>query len=199
MGSYIQDYLEEKDCKPTEHLVDGGYLSAAYLEASERLGIEVIGPTPQTSHWQSKVKEGITMDQFELYWEQHYAQCPAGKRSISWRKVQKSGVSAIQVRFAKHDCQGCPLRNKCTRSQTSGRTLQLKGQKTHELLAKMRLKSKDPETMQRYQMRSGIESTISGGRVAVEQRITLGSQYTIQSSQVSSKVSRLWGSRRGRK
>ena len=40
---------------------------------------------------------------------------------------------------------------------------------------------------------------IEGGRVAVEQRITLGSQYTIQSSQVSSKVSRLWGSRRGRK
>ena len=163
MGSYIQDYLEEKDCKPTEHLVDGGYLSAAYLEASERLGIEVIGPTPQTSHWQSKVEAGVTTDQFEIYWEQHYAQCPAGKRSISWRKVQKSGVSAIQVRFAKHDCQGCPLRDKCTRSQTSGRTLQLKEQKTHELLAKMRLKSKDPETLQRYQKRSGIESTISQG------------------------------------
>ena len=163
MGSYIQDYLEEKDCTPTAHLVDGGYLSAAYFEASERLGIEVIGPTPQTSDWQSKVKEGITMDQFELYWEQHYAQCPAGKRSISWRNVQKSGVSAIQVRFAKHDCQGCPLRDKCTRSQTSGRTLQLKEQKTQELLAKMRLKSKDPETLQRYQLRSGIESTISQG------------------------------------
>ena len=163
MGSYIQDDLEAKDCKPTEHLVDGGYLSAAYLEASERLGIEVIGPIPQTSDWQSKVEGGITMDQFEVDWEQHYAQCPAEKRSISWRSTKKSGVEIIQVRFAKHDCQGCPLQYQCTRSRTSGRTLQLKEQKTHELLAKMRLKSKDPETLQRYQMRSGIESTISQG------------------------------------
>ena len=136
-------------------------LSAAYLEASKRLGIEVIGPTPQTSHWQSKVEGGITTDQFEICWEQQYAQCPAGKRSISWRNTQKNEMEIIQVRFAKHDCQGCPLRDNCTRSQTSGRTLQLKERKTHELLARMRLRSKDPGAMQRYQLRSGIESTIS--------------------------------------
>jgi|GEM_PF-2542337 len=38
-----------------------------------------------------------------------------------------------------------------------------------------------------------------GVQTAVEQKKTLGSQYTIQSSQVNSKVSRLSGSRRGRK
>ena len=42
MGSLIQDYLEEQDLKPTEHLVDGGYISAEYLLHSENMGIEVL-------------------------------------------------------------------------------------------------------------------------------------------------------------
>ena len=69
MGSLIQDYLQEQDLKPSEHLVDGGYvldrtarleqngtyracsltgpvrISAEYLlHSSENMDIEVLGP-----------------------------------------------------------------------------------------------------------------------------------------------------------
>ena len=89
MGSLIQDYLEEHDLKPTEHLVDGGYVSAEYLLHSENMGIEVIGPPMPTSDWQSRVEGGLSLEHFQIDWDQKYAQCPAGKRSIRWLETQK--------------------------------------------------------------------------------------------------------------
>ena len=159
----IQEYLDERNLKPAEHFIDGGYISAKSFVDSEEMGIEVVGPISEISNWQSKVERGLTADQFRIDWEQAYVECPAGKRSISWRDSIKDGKPVINVRFGKLDCQGCLFRERCTRSKTAGRTLQLKEQKTHELMARMRLKSKESNMKQRYQIRSGIESTISQG------------------------------------
>ena len=163
MGSLIQDYLEEHDLKPTEHLVDGGYVSAEYLLHSENMGIEVLGPPMPTSQWQSQVEGGLSLEHFYIDWDHKYAQCPAGKRSISWHEAQKEGKSIAKVQFSQMDCRDCALRTKCTKSKTAGRMLTLKSRESHELLVRARKKAKEDPTKVRYQLRAGIESTLSQG------------------------------------
>ena len=163
MGSLIQDYLEEQDLKPTEHLVDGGYISAEYLLHSENRGIEVLGPPMPTSDWQSRVEGGLSLEHFQIDWDQKYAQCPAGKRSIGWLEAQRLGKPITKVQFSLTDCRDCLLRAKCTKSKSSGRMLMLKSRESHELLVHARQKAKEDPTKVRYQLRAGIESTLSQG------------------------------------
>ena len=175
MGSLIQDYLEEQDLKPTEHLVDGGYVSAAYLLHSENMGIEVLGPPMPTSDWQSQLELGLSLEHFQIDWDQKYAQCPAGKRSIGWLETQRAGKPITKVQFSQTDCRDCPLRAQCTRtgplgaalsktrSKSAGRMLTLKTRESHELLVQARQKAKEDPTKVRYQLRAGIESTLSQG------------------------------------
>ena len=187
MGSLIQDYLEGHDLKPKEHLVDGGYVSAEYLLHSENMGIEVIGPPMPTSDWQSQLEGGLSLQHFHIDWEQQYAQCPAGKRSTHWLKTQRrdgpegavypktAGQPITKVQFSQSDCRDCPLRVQCTRtgplgaalsktrSKSAGRMLMLKTRESHELLVRARQKAKEESTKGRYQLRAGIESTLSQG------------------------------------
>jgi len=163
VGSIIHEYLVERDLKPEESLVDGGYISANFLSSSKDLGIEVTGPDFETGSWQSQVVGGLTIDKFQINWEEKYAECPAGKRSISWRAGEKDGKPISTARFAKKDCHSCAFQINCTRAKSSGRTLKLYAQKIHEIHQKMRLKFKNPTNKLRYQLRAGIESTISQG------------------------------------
>ena len=146
MGSLIQDYLEEHDLKPTEHLVDGGYVSAEYLLHSENMGIEVLGPPVPTSDWQSQLEGGLSLEHFHINWDQQYAQCSAGKRSIGWFDAQKEGKPITKVQFSHTDCRACPLRPRCTRSKSAGRMLTLKSRESHELLVRARKKAKEDLT-----------------------------------------------------
>ena len=163
MGSLIHDYLEEQNLKPQEHLVDGGYISAEYLLHSENMGIEVLGPPVLTSDWQSQVEGGLSLEHFHIDWDHKYAQCPAGKRSIGWLEAQRAGKPITKVQFSYTDCRDCPLRTKCTRSKSAGRMLMLKTRESHELLVRARQKAKEESTKGRYQLRAGIESTLSQG------------------------------------
>jgi transposase len=163
MGSLIQDYLEEHDLKPTEHLVDGGYISAEYLLHSENGGIEVLGPPMPTSDWQSRVEGGLSLEHFQMDWDQQYAQCPAGNRSVGWLEARRAGKPITKVQFSQSDCRDCPLRAQCTKSKSAGRMLTLKSRQSHELLIRARKKAGEDTTKQRYQRRAGIESTLSQG------------------------------------
>jgi len=163
MGSLIQDYLEEQDLKPSEHLVDGGYISVDYLLHSENMGIEVLGPPVPTSDWQSQLEGGLSLEHFHIDWDQKYAQCPAGKRSIGWHESRSAGKPSTKVQFSQSDCRDCPLRPRCTRSKTAGRMLTLKTRESHELLVRTRKKASEDTTKGRYKLRAGIESTLSQG------------------------------------
>jgi transposase len=162
-GSFINEYLDEKGYKPEESYVDGGYISAEHLVESEAIGIKVIGPSYSASNWQSKVEGGIDIEDFQINWEKKYAECPGGKRSTVWREGERNNRAVIRVQFKRDDCMGCPLRAKCTRSETTGRSLSLREKEVHDIVVKSRLKSKEDATKLRYQIRSGIESAISQG------------------------------------
>lgn len=65
------------------------------------------------------------------------------------------------VEFRQLDCKNCPVRNQCTRAKTNPRGLTIQAQSDYEALQKARVRQKTEEFQKQYQLRSGIEGTIS--------------------------------------
>ena len=67
----------------------------------------------------------------------------------------------MEIIFATEVCAACPVRRDCTRSQTTGRVLHVRSQASHEALQARRQEQETPAFRQAYQIRSGIEGTLS--------------------------------------
>src|SRR4051812_42497657 len=63
--SPIHAALARKGLTPRAHLVDAAYVSARQLvEARERYGIDLVGPTPQDVSWQHRREGAFGMEAF---------------------------------------------------------------------------------------------------------------------------------------
>ena len=156
----IQKTLIAKSLKPDEHYFDAGYSSLTNLLNSRALDIDMFSPMRTAGNWQSQAAAGLGLDTFFIDWDAHKVQCPQGKISTIWSQAHSAnGLPVIHVRFAKTDCQVCPLKMNCTKAQA--RSLKLYARDYHEVLAAARLREKTPEFKEKYRIRSGIEGTIS--------------------------------------
>jgi hypothetical protein len=74
-----------------------------------------------------------------------------------------SGTPVARVHFALADCRPCPLRSKCTKAANGryGRSLTLLSREQHEVLTRRRAEQQTPEWKARYNVRAGVEGTIS--------------------------------------
>lgn len=125
----IQADLSRKGLLPGEHLVDGGYLEAEHLVASQQQGVDLYGPVPLDTSWQQQAGQGFAVSCFAIDWAAQVAVCPQGKRSVGWStKQEKGGQTIILVQFATKDCRKCDQRSLCTHSKTAPRTLKLRPQ-----------------------------------------------------------------------
>lgn len=160
----IHQRLEQNHLLPKEQLLDGGYTSAdALLQSRERYGIELIGPARPDSSPQARAKQGFGAADFVIDFAKRTADCPGGKTSQSWseRHDRRYAKDVIYVSFKKADCQGCALRELCTSSKRGARTLQIQPQAQYEALEAARAREQLPEFNSLYDMRAGIEGTIS--------------------------------------
>jgi transposase len=125
-------------------LVDGGYMEANHLVASQRqYGMELIGPVQSNGRWQQEQGTGFAIGCFTIDWERHKALCPEGKTSSSWKPgVDGRGPEVITVGFAKADCHPCPSRSQCTKAKIQHRILNLKPQELHQALQQARRRQK---------------------------------------------------------
>lgn len=153
----IQAALEKAGLKPEEHLVDTGYVDAEQLAKSQQQGIRLIGPTMPDSSWQAKAGKGFDLAHFTLDWKKRQATCPTGQISSRFSQAKER----MEIVFAPEVCAACPVRQDCTRSQTTGRVLHLRPQAAHEALQAQRHVEQTLEFRQQYALRSGIEGTIS--------------------------------------
>ena len=64
---------------------------------------------------------------------------------------------------ARADCLACPMRNACTRSATSGRSLTVWPHAQHAAIQAARAHQKTPEFRQDYAVRAEVEGTLSQG------------------------------------
>jgi transposase len=161
----IHQALSEKELAPREHFVDGAYISADVLVASqEEHGITLRGPTRPIQGWQAHTDGAYDLSQFTVDWAQRQARCPQGKVSTVWREyVDREGQPYTIVRFGLQDCRPCPARPLCSRTQETGRRLHLPSQERFEALLAARAWYASEDGQQQYQCRAGVEGTLSQG------------------------------------
>jgi transposase len=168
----IHAALAEHTLLPQEHLVDCGYTDSEILVGSEQAyGVTIVGPVAADPSWQAREATGFDNSAFTINWETHTATCPQGKQSRKWQPdTDVAGQEVIQIRFAKQDCQACPMRTACTRAKTEPRTLTVRTQGDHEVLQAARQRQKTVEFQEQYAQRAGIEGTLSQGVRAFDLR-----------------------------
>jgi transposase len=161
----IHQSLSAKDLAPREHFVDGAYISADVLVASQdEHGIALRGPTRPIQGWQAHTDGAYDLSQFTVDWAQRQARCPQGKVSTGWREyVDRAGQPYTIVRFGLQDCRPCPARPLCSRTQETGRSLHLPSQERFEALQAARAWYASEAGRQQYQCRAGVEGTLSQG------------------------------------
>lgn len=160
----IQEDLAKRDLLPETQLVDEGYMEADLLVSSQAKGVDLHGPVPSSKSWQDREKGAFDHTRFHIDWEQMVVTCPNGKTNAYWseRKTWR-GTPNLTFVFAKEDCFPCPVRARCTRAKTAGRTLTIYPQEQYEALQKARQRQETEAFKEQYGKRAGIEGTISQG------------------------------------
>lgn len=157
----IQDDLAAIDLVPAEHLVDAGYVDAPNLAYSQQTHeIDLIGPAPRDTSWQSRAEEGLDASQFAIDWDMQTVTCPEAHTSVSWQHSRsQTGQPVIRVFFDAEVCQTCDARERCTRGQA--RSLTLRPREQHEILQAARQCEHTETFKERYRKRAGVEGTVS--------------------------------------
>jgi transposase len=160
----IHERLAAKGLPPAEHVVDAGYVDAGLLVESQRdHGISLEGPVRGMRN-QHACEEGYEQRRFTVDWDRKQAICPQGKTSVMWRPWRAGdGASRIKAVFSRSDCGSCAVRSACTPAKDARRAISFPPRAEYEALNAARERMNDPAWQERYQVRAGVEGTISQG------------------------------------
>ena len=103
------------------------------------------------------------MSDFTIDWNAQQVGCPRGNRSVSWRTVRTPSGPRIQALFSRTECGGCAVRPRCTPPASTRRHVQFHLQDEYRALHAARARMTNPEWLQRYHKRAGVEGTLSQG------------------------------------
>ena len=161
----IHEALASKALLPEEHVVDAGYVDGTLLvESLQDFGIELIGPVRPDVSWQAKADDGYDLSQFQIDWKKQQVICPAGKQNQCWTPSKDAWNNpTIRIQFSRTDCRLCPTRALCTKSKADPRSLTLRPQAEHEAIQAVRQAQLTKDWKSRYNVRAGIEGTLSQG------------------------------------
>lgn len=161
----IHRALARKELLPSEHIVDAGYVdSGDIVTSTDDHGVRVVGPVPPDASWQARAKAGFDVSCFDLHWEARRAICPEGHRSTKWSETKdRHEATIINIRFAPKDCWACPRRSDCTSSPTNPRHITVRPQQQHLVLQAARHYQQTAEFKAEYDVRAGVEGTLSQG------------------------------------
>lgn len=166
MSETIHASLAERDCLPGEHWVDAGYPTAAALvTARQEHGIILHGPVGANTNDRAGTPGGYGQEAFTIDWDNQKVTCPGGKTNVNWStRHSQHGLPVLRVLFSTTDCRPCPLRYECTNSPIAPRReLRLRHREEHHALHAARAEQQTEEWKERYQIRAGVEGTISQG------------------------------------
>ncbi|THA33508.1 transposase [Streptomyces sp. A1547] len=104
----IHTRLRARRLLPAEHLVDGGYTSAALLDRSARdHQLQLVGPVKASGSWQEKQQTGYTREAFHIDFDRRQVTCPNGKTSGNWLEPPSMAPYTV-VRFHALPCSRKP-------------------------------------------------------------------------------------------
>ena len=161
----IHEALAGKALLPEEHVMDAGYLDGTLLvDSLENFGIKLVGPVRPDVSWQAKAADGYDIKQFKINWKKQQVTCPAGKKSRCWTLGKDAWNNVtIRVKFSRTDCRLCPHRSLCTKSKAEPRSLSVRPQLEHKAIQANRRAQLTKTWKSRYNVRAGIEGTLSQG------------------------------------
>lgn len=161
----IHAALDARGLLPTTHVADTGFVnSALFVDARERYGVDLIGPTRGDRQWQAQAGAGFAARDFAIDFAQQRATCPAGKASQSWTPALARGTTpVIKIKFAVADCRACSFRPQCTRSTSARRAITIRPEAQHEALRIGRAREQTVDFAVEYARRAGVEGTIAQG------------------------------------
>jgi transposase len=161
----IHRKLAEKRLLAAEHIVDTGYNDTALLVSSaQQYGITLVGPVRENSSWQAKANQGYDLTHFQIDWDEQRVICPQGKASTKWRPGQDAfGNPILALKVSRSDCKQCPARALCTRCKKAPRKIVLHPREQHEALEATRKQLSSVTGQAQYNVRAGIEGTLSQG------------------------------------
>ncbi|MEU1406416.1 IS1182 family transposase [Streptomyces sp. NPDC005728] len=161
----IHQDLATRDLLPDEHAVDAGYVTAAHIvTARDRHQVDLLGPVGLDTVHERHDGEHIPQSAFVVDWHVRRVTCPQGAVSVSWSDQRKtSGTPITRVHFALQDCDPCQARTGCTMAANGryGRSLTLLPQEQQQVLEQRRHEQQTDEWKARYNVRAGVEGTIS--------------------------------------
>ncbi|WP_434594521.1 transposase [Streptomyces sp. A5-4] len=147
---------------PDEHLVDAGYVSARHIVAARRdHSIDLVGPMVPGPSWQGRTDGRFPVGAFTIDWDHCKVTCPGGKTSTRWAREPAGDRVDIRVQFSMADCRRCHVKDSCTRGPR--RKLTFQDLDIQEVLHQRRAEQETDEWKTRYQLRAGVEGTISQG------------------------------------
>ncbi len=74
--------------------------AALFVDARERYGVDLIGPTRGDRQWQAQAGGGFAARDFVIDFAQQQATCPVGKVSQSWTPAfARSTAPVIKIKF----------------------------------------------------------------------------------------------------
>ena len=140
-----QDLSRQPDAELEELHIDRAYLSSS-LVRERPPELEVY-----CKAWRVRNGERFPKTEFALDWERGLMRCPAGVVM----PFEAGGV----VRFPKKSCAVCPLRERCTKSRTGGRSVSV--HPDERLLAELRERQSTPEGRKKLRERVGVEHSLA--------------------------------------
>jgi transposase len=158
----IQARLAERDLLPDIQLGDKGYVNGETILASAARGVQLLGPVQRDSSPQARTPGGLTVEAFQVDFEQKRAVCPSGVVATTWSDSHNDfGAPVVHIRFPVAACRACPLRPQCMPTSTStkhGRSLKLK--RSHVQVKARRQEQTTPAFQELYRHRAGIEASL---------------------------------------
>lgn len=149
----IQARLQQRDLLPSEQFVDQSYVSTTQLATSQRAGIRLVGPLPQTM---SNGLFPVSAFQFDL--DHKRATCPGGRTAQYGALSQRAnGTQEYVFSFGKQ-CLTCPLQSHCTQAK-QGRTVRYSVD--HPFLEQRLAEMQTAEFWQAMKRRPPIEGTLA--------------------------------------
>jgi transposase len=159
----IQAALAEREVSPDQHLGDMGYVTGETITDSAGRGIDLVGPVRPDTSPQAKMEGGITLDLFEIDYEQRLARCVRESESVVWSESRNEyGKTVFHVRFEAQTCAACPLYDRCVtgrKDKPKGRALKISP--THRAVLQRRREQETEEFKALYRRRAGIEASLS--------------------------------------
>jgi len=165
MTEPIHQALAAHQLLPDEHVVDAGYVDAELIVQSRQdFNIELMGPVRPDVSWQAQHEQAYDISQFTIDWKGKCATCPQGKQSSSWTPYLDPWENeVIRVKWRHKDCGPCDHRSWCTTAKTAPRHMTIRPEPQHMALQRTRQQQTTPEWKSRYDVRAGIEGTLSQG------------------------------------